>query len=263
MNGKWNVKYILAIIGLILTINLFNSSPAFAQDITNSLPGVNIQINNGDGNNGTVTTLQMMFLITIISLAPSILLMMTSFTRILISLHFLRSGLGTQQMPPNQILVGITLFLTLFLMSPTLQQVNETAIKPLADGSINQETALKNAMIPFREFMFRQVDDADISLFIKLAALEPYENEEDAMENLPNSVLIPAFILTELKYGFLIGFLIYIPFIVIDMIVASVLMAMGMMMLPPSMISLPFKIMFFVMVNGWDLFIGSLINTFR
>lgn len=162
-------------------------------------------------------------------------------------------------MPPNQILIGLALFLTFFLMAPSLQKVNDTALKPLSEGTITQEVALTNAMLPFREFMLRQANKSDLALFVELSgATEPYTEDE-----IPNSVLIPAFVLGELKMGFFIGFIIYVPFIVIDMVVSSTLMAMGMMMLPPSMISLPFKILFFLMANGWDLIIGSLMRTFR
>ncbi len=258
MDKKRKVQYFILVIGVFLTINFFSSLTVFAQNTT-SIPGINISI----GGETTVTTLQLLFIITIITLAPSILLMMTCFTRLIISLHFLRSGLGTQQMPPNQVLIGLALFITFFLMGPTLQQVNDTALKPLSEGTITQEVAIKNAMIPFRAFMFRQVTDNDLGLFMGLSGLEPYATEEEAQEQMPNSVLIPAFILGELKMGFLIGFLTYIPFIVIDMVVSSTLMAMGMMMLPPSMISLPFKVMFFLLANGWDFFIRNVIETFR
>ncbi len=261
MNKKHCIIYFLALVSLLFSLSIFNPSTVLAEDTDTA--GVNIQINTGDNEQTTVTTLQLIFLITIISLAPSILLMMTCFTRIIISLHFLRSALGTQQMPPNQILIGIAVFLTFFLMSPTLKEVNEQAIKPLTEGTINQEVAFKNAMAPFRDYMFRQVNDGDVALFMGLANLEPYATETEAIEQMPSSVLIPAYILTELKTGFIIGFLVYIPFIVIDMIVASVLMAMGMMMLPPSMISLPFKILFFLMVDGWNLFLQNLVQTFR
>ncbi len=258
-------KHLVYIFLTILFIFLFNFNTVFAQelsDVTSGISDISVTVNSGEEGT-TVTTLQLMFIITIISLAPSILLMMTCFTRIIIVLHFLRSALGTQQMPPNQLLIGLALFLTFFLMGPTFSQINETAFKPLAEGAITQEVAIKNAMIPVREFMFRQVEEEDLGLFIEIAGVGPYETEAELIQELPSSVLIPAFILGELKKGFLIGFLIYIPFIVIDMVVSSTLMAMGMMMLPPSMISLPFKVMFFLMVDGWDLVIGELIRTFR
>lgn len=256
MNKK-QIKCIIAILSLFLVISFLSPSITFAQDT--AIPGVSIQI-NGDQNQGTNATLQLIFIMLIIALVPTILLMMTCFTRIIIVLHFLRSAMATQQMPPNQILIGLALVLTFFLMGPSLQQVNETALKPLSEGTINQEVALKNTMVPFREFMFRQVDNGELALFTEISGRqEAYANDDE----IPNSVLIPAFVLTELKKGFIIGFVIYVPFIVIDMIVASTLMAMGMMMLPPSMISLPFKILFFLMVDGWQLVIGSLMQTFR
>lgn len=259
MGKKQNIRYIITIAVLIITLNFVSSATVFAQDANTLIPGINIDINGAGEDQATVTTLQLLFILTIISLAPSILLMMTCFTRIIICLHFLRSGLGTQQMPPNQILIGLALFLTFFLMAPSLQKVNDTALKPLSEGTITQEVALTNAMLPFREFMLRQVNKEDLALFSELSgATEPYAENE-----IPNSVLIPSFVLGELKMGFLIGFCIYIPFIVIDMVVSSTLMAMGMMMLPPSMISLPFKILFFLMANGWDLIIYGLIKTFR
>ncbi|MFV0440914.1 MAG: flagellar type III secretion system pore protein FliP [Lachnospirales bacterium] len=205
-------------------------------------------------------TLQILFLTTLITLFPSILMMLTCFTRIIISMHFLRSALGTQQMPPNQILIGIALFLTIFLMGPTFTEINENAIKPLSSGEITQEEFLDEAMAPLREFMFRQIDNEDLYLFAQ------YDNSDEtyvSADDIPNRVVIPAFILGELKKGFIIGFLIYIPFLVIDMVVASILMAMGMMMLPPSLISLPFKIMFFVLSGGWNLVIESVIGSFR
>lgn len=253
------IKLVVAIIGLVLVINFFAPYTAFANDNITPIPPINISIGGTQANQGATTTLQLLFAITIISLAPSILIMMTCFTRIIIVLHFLRSGLGTQQMPPNQILIGLALFLTFFLMGPNLQKINDNALKPLSQGTITQEVAIKNAMEPFREFMMRQVEDKDLGLFTEIAGATTYAS----IEEIPNSVLIPAFVLGELKKGFIIGFLIYIPFIVIDMVVSSTLMAMGMMMLPPSMISLPFKVLFFIMVDGWGLVVENLVKTFR
>lgn len=263
--NKQRLKYLAGIFLIVLFMTFFNFNTVFAQEIledTSGISDITLSINSGE-EGSTVTTLQLMFMITVISLAPSILLMMTCFTRIIIVLHFLRSALGTQQMPPNQVLIGLALFVTLFLMGPTLTQVNETAFKPLSEGAITQEVAIENAMKPIREFMFRQVEDKELALFMNIAGIEGYADEQELIRELPSSVLIPAFILGELKKGFIIGFIIYIPFIVIDMVVSSTLMAMGMMMLPPSMISLPFKVMFFLMVDGWDLVIGNLIDTFR
>jgi len=211
-----------------------------------------------DNPDQVVPTLQVFLMLTLIGMAPFLLLMLTSFTRIIISLSFMRSALGTQQMPPNQVLIGMALFLTVFLMGPIFTQINETAVRPFGEGLINQEEAIDTAMIPLREFMWRQVETSDIELFIRLSG-----DTFESLEDIPDRVLIPAFILGELTKGFRIGFFIYMPFIVIDMIVASVLMAMGMMMLPPAMISLPFKILLFVMVDGWSLLLEGIVLTFR
>lgn len=209
------------------------------------------------GQTGVDPTLQILFLVTLIALLPSILMMLTCFTRVIISLHFLRSALGTQQMPPNQILIGIALFVTIFLMGPTFSEINETAIIPYSEGQMSQQEFLETAMVPIREFMLTEVSDQDIALFANLDG-QTYETIDDV----PNRVLIPAFMLGELTKGFIIGFVIYIPFLVIDMVVASILMAMGMMMLPPAMISLPFKILFFVLVDGWSLLLENIIKSF-
>jgi flagellar biosynthetic protein FliP len=204
------------------------------------------------------STLQILFLMSAISLAPSLLIMLTSFVRIIISLHFLRSALGTQQMPPGQVLIGMSLFLTLFVMGPIFTEINETAIKPWSEGQLPAKQAIEAGMRPLRQFMFNQAEDKDMALFIELSG-EAYSSREE----IPNRVLIPAFMLGELTKGFKIGFIIYLPFIVIDMVVASVLMAMGMMMLPPAMISLPFKLLLFIMSGGWSYLIESVIRTFR
>ena len=183
--------------------------------------------------------------------------MLTSYTRIIIVLHFVRTAIGTQTAPPNQVLIGLALFLTFFIMWPTFQTVNENAIKPLDAGTITMEEALKEAEIPFREFMYGQTQRKDLELFVDMS-----DKEYDSYEEIPFTTLVPSFILSELRTAFIIGFLIYIPFIVIDMVVSSVLMSMGMMMLPPTTISLPFKILLFILADGWDLVIGSLVKTF-
>ena len=203
-------------------------------------------------------TVDIIILLTILTLLPSILLMLTGFTRILIVLSFSRSALGMQQTPPNQVLVGLALFLTFFVMSPVFSKVYEEAYVPYTNQEITQEEFFENAMAPTREFMFRQVYESDINFFVGLSG-EAFED----LDAVPNRILIPAFVTSEIKHGFLIGFFIYLPFVVIDMIVASTLMAMGMMMLPPAMISLPFKVLMFVMVDGWQLIIGSMIQNFR
>lgn len=183
---------------------------------------------------------------------------MTSFTRIIIVLSFVRQALGTQQMPPNQLLIGLALFITLFIMAPFLRQVNDNAVQPFLQGTINQDQAVTTAMAPMRKFMFNQTRDSDLSLFVGMSGIDQPKTRADV----PSHVLIPAFIVSELKTAFQIGFIIYLPFLVIDMVAASVLMAMGMMMLPPVIISLPFKIMLFVFVDGWSLIVGSLVKSF-
>jgi flagellar biosynthetic protein FliP len=218
--------------------------------------GVNISINGG--KQGGSTAVQVLVVLTVLALAPSILIMMTGFTRILIVLSFVRNALGTPTMPPNQVLIGLSLFLTLFVMFPTLSAINKTAVQPYTEKQITQQQALNRAQIPIREFMFEQVNDDDLALFIKLADMEKPETRADV----PTWVLIPAFIISELKTAFQIGFLIFIPFLIIDMVVASTLMSMGMIMLPPVMISLPFKILLFVLVDGWNLTIESLVAGF-
>ncbi|MDF2873738.1 MAG: fliP: flagellar biosynthetic protein FliP [Sporomusa sp.] len=223
------------------------------------IPNINMGVEQANTPQEIALSLQILLTLTVLSLAPSILVMMTSFTRIIVVLSFLRSALGTQQMPPNQILVGLALFLTFFTMSPYFDQVNKSALQPMLDGTINQETAITEAVKPMREFMFKQTRENDLALFVNLSEMPRPNSPEDV----PTSVVIPAFVISELKTAFQIGFLIYIPFIVIDMVVASTLMAMGMMMVPPVMISLPFKILLFILVDGWHLIIRSLVTSFN
>ena len=205
-------------------------------------------------------SLQVILLLTILSLAPSILIMLTSFTRTIIVLSFVRNGMGIQQVPPTQVLIGLALFLTIFIMAPVWSQINEQALQPLIYQEITTSEALQRAQIPLRDFMFRQTREKDLALFVHYARLERTIN---SLDDIPTYVLIPAFIISELKTAFQMGFVIFIPFLVIDMIVSSTLMSMGMLMLPPIMISLPFKILLFVMVDGWNLVINSIITGFR
>ena len=229
-------------------------------DINGNVGNVDFNISSGDEEDSSLaTTLQMLFILTIISLAPSILIMVTSFTRILVVLHFVRSAMGTQTTPPNQILIGLALFLTLFIMSPTLSRINTEAIQPLSAGEITGEQAIDAAIDPLREFMFAETRNEELALFVDIAGIEVVETADD----IPTWVLVPAFIISELRAAFIIGFLIYIPFIVIDMVVSSTLMAMGMMMLPPTTISMPFKILLFIMADGWTLIIESVLRTFK
>ena len=203
-------------------------------------------------------TLQILLIITVISLAPSILVMVTSFTRIIIVLHFVRTAIGTQSSPPNNVLIGLSLFLTLFIMSPVIAQIKTEAYDPLVAEEITQQEALERGIQPLREFMLKQTRQDDLRLFMDIAKIEPVES----VDELSITIIIPAFIISELRAAFIIGFLIYVPFIVIDMVVSSVLMSMGMMMLPPTTISMPFKILLFVLADGWNLVIGQLVKTF-
>lgn len=212
-----------------------------------------------DNGNGTLSgPLRILITLTLIAIAPVLIICLTSFTRIIIVLHFTRNALNTQTSPPNQVLLGLALFLTFFIMSPTIAQVRTEAIEPFDKGQITQEEAFTAAMKPIREFMYGQTQTKDVKLFLEISGDEWTGNLED----IPNAVLIPGFMLSELRMGFIIGFLLYIPFIVIDMVVASTLMSMGMMMLPPTTISMPFKILLFVLADGWNLVIGNLVKTF-
>lgn len=204
-------------------------------------------------------TLQILLIITVISLAPSILVMVTSFTRIIIVLHFVRTAIGTQSSPPNNVLIGLSLFLTLFIMSPVIAQIKTEAYDPLVAEEITQQEALERGIQPLREFMLKQTRQDDLRLFMDIAKIEPVES----VDELSITIIIPAFIISELWAAFIIGFLIYVPFIVIDMVVSSVLMSMGMMMLPPTTISMPFKILLFILADGWNLVIGQLVNSFN
>lgn len=210
------------------------------------------------GGDATARIIQLIVLIAVLSLAPSILVMMTSFVRIIVVLSFLRTALGTQQTPPNQVLVSLALFLTAFIMMPTLERAYDEGLEPLIAGQIDEIDAFERASQPFREFMLDQVREQDLELFVDIGGVE-LENTGDVM---PMQVLIPAFMISELRRAFEIGFLIFVPFLIIDMVVSSILMAMGMMMLPPIIIALPFKIIFFVLVDGWYLIVGSLVRSF-
>ena len=238
---------------------------------SDSKGGLSISINNDEA--GVASEVRALLLLTIIAVSPSLLIMLTSYTRIVIVLHFLRTAIGTQTAPPNQILIGLALFLTFFIMWPTFQQINENAIQPLDNGDITIEEALKEAEVPIRQFMYGQVQRKDVKLFVDMAgdsydidsaALEKEyeESGQSAYDAIPMTIMIPSFIIGELRQAFIMGFVIYIRFIVIDMVVASVLMSMGMMMLPPTTISLPFKILLFILADGWNLVIGSVVKTF-
>ncbi|MBQ6975324.1 MAG: flagellar type III secretion system pore protein FliP [Selenomonadaceae bacterium] len=250
-----NLKSIFIVTALTATF-LFASNFAEAAPI---LPSVNVEVGTANTTEEVASTLQVMALLTVLSIAPAILIMTTSFVRIVVVIGFLRNAMSTQNVPPNQVVLGLAMFMTFYIMSPYWSQANEEGIQPFLDGQISQEEALQKTVAPIREFMFRQTREADLALFVNLSESERPNTQDDVS----TFVLIPAFMISELKTGFQIGFMIYVPFIVIDMIVATTLMSMGMMMLPPVMISLPFKILLFVMIDGWHLLINSIILSFR
>lgn len=243
---------------LVLAILLFVPDSALAT-VQEPLPGIQLNVTGMDEPNGVSVTIQLLLLLTILSLAPAILIMMTSFTRIVVVLAFTRNALATQQMPPNQVLIGLALFLTLFIMSPVLADVNEQALQPFLNGELSQEEALDRAAAPMKEFMGKFTRQKDLALFISYAQME----QVNSVQEIPLTALVPAYALSELRTAFTIGFFIFVPFLVIDMVVASILMGMGMMMLPPVMISLPFKILLFVLVDGWYLVFKTLIMSFN
>jgi len=249
-------KHLLCIL-LGLSTMLVLSSRIWAADLP-PLPTLTIGVGQAEGPEQVSTLLQILFLLTVLSLAPAILVMMTSFTRLAVVFSLVRHALGTQQMPPNQILIGLALLLTFFLMTPVYTKINDEALQPYLAEEISQEEALKKALDPIRDFMFKETRKKDLSLFINISKSEKPKDLED----IPTTVLISSFVISELKTAFQIGFLIYIPFLVIDMVVASVLLAMGMMMLPPYMVSLPFKLMLFVLIDGWYLLVGSMVKSF-
>ena len=240
---------------ILLPVMLLVSSNAFAQV---TLPTMNLGFKTTDNPNEVVNAVKLILVMTVLTLAPAILIMMTGFTRIIIVLSFLRQAMGVQQMPPNQLLVGLSLFLTFFVMQPAFNEINTKGIQPYLKGTISQDAAIENTLAPLRKFMFKQTRDSDLALFINLSKIEKPKTRADV----PTMVLVPSFVVSELKTAFQIGFIIFLPFLVIDIVASSVLMAMGMMMLPPVVISLPFKIMLFVLVDGWGLLIGSMVKSF-
>ena len=255
------LKLVIGLLGfaLCLGVTVFGADAA----------SVKVSVDSGKAD-GSSSALDLLFLLAFIALIPSLLLVMTAFTRIIISLSFLRSAIGTQASPPNQVLIGLALILTIFVMFPTFSQINKEAYKPYKEGRLTQTQAIKAAGVPLKKFMLKQVYDDDLDMFVSLAKEKKLASEEsltvkknEELTKLPLRVVIPAFITSEVKRAFMIGFLLYIPFLVIDIIVSSTLMSMGMVMLPPATISLPFKLMLFVLVDGWNLLIQSLITGFR
>ena len=280
MINKINKKKLKKVINSLMIIGMFVllfsvSRPAFAvasgvdkttQDEISGQPDIDdntldINISSNAGSMKLESTLQILIMLTILSLAPSILIMVTSFTRIVVVFHFLRTALGTQTTPPNQVIVGLALFITIAIMSPVFTEVNTKAIKPYTAGKIKQEQAIEKGLSPLREFMLKQTREKDLKLFMDLNKKSADDIKD--YDDIPITIVIPAFIISELRAAFIIGFLIYLPFIVIDMVVASTLMSMGMMMIPPTTISLPFKLLLFVLADGWNLVIGQLVNSFN
>ena len=250
---------VVALVGIILGLIFLTAPPSAAAEPGGDIPAfISIGMDQTQQPGKMAVVMQIFLLMTILSLAPALLIMLTSFTRCVIVLSLLRRALGTMQMPPNQVVIGLALFLTFFIMTPVWQQVNKDALQPYLNEKIDQQQALQNAATPIRKFMFKQTREKDLALFVEIAKVQRPRDVDD----IPTSVLIPSFIISEVKTAFQIGLLLYVPFLIIDMVVASVLLSMGMMMLPPIMISLPFKLMLFVLADGWNLLIGSLVRSF-
>lgn len=247
-------KNIWVALALIFGV-VFGASIAWGQV---TLPQLNLGFKSTDNPADVVSAIRIILVLTVLTLAPAILIMMTSFTRIIIVFSFLRQALGVPTMPPNQMLVGLSLFLTFFIMGPAFTEINTKGIQPYLAGQISQEVAITNSLAPLRKFMFNQTRPQDLALFVKLSKME----QPKTLADVPTLVLVPSFIISELKTAFQIGFIIFLPFLIIDMMAASVLMAMGMMMLPPVVISMPLKIMLFVLIDGWTLLIGSMVQSF-
>jgi flagellar biosynthesis protein FliP len=246
----------------MLVLLLLVSAVAFsavAQDKSLPIPKLSVEVGTSTKPEDVSITLQILFLMTILSLAPAILILTTAFTRIVVVLHFLRQAMGTQQIPPSQVIIGLALFLTFFVMAPTWTRVNDEALQPYLGKKMSLQQAFDKGVVPMREFMMRQTREEDLALFVKLANAEKPQSRNDV----PLHALIPAYALSELRIGFQIGFMLFIPFLVIDMVISSILLSMGMMMLPPVLISLPFKILLFVLVDGWHLVVRSLLESFH
>lgn len=247
-------RLILASVALVAVLLL--AATVAAQDL--GIPKISVTLDRAQKPGEVAVSLQILLFLTLLSLAPAFVIMVTSFTRIVVILSFLRHALGTQQAPPTQILIGLALFLTVFIMSPVWNDINRDALQPYMRGELPQREAFGKAIDPLREFMFRQTREKDLALFVSLAKMEKPESRAQV----PTHVLIPAFVISELRIAFQIGFLLYVPFLLLDLVISSLLMSMGMLMLPPAMISLPFKLLLFVMVDGWNLIVGSIVAGF-
>ncbi|MCY6959612.1 flagellar type III secretion system pore protein FliP [Clostridium brassicae] len=252
-------KTVLIILVSLFTILFLTKINAYAEPSTISVPKINISVDKASTPKEYVDNIKLLIMLTVISLLPSFIVMMTSFTRIIVVFGFMKNALGTQQAPPSQVLVGLALVLTIFIMAPTYSKINNDAVKPFLENKINQQQAIEKSSKPLRDFMLKQTRKKDLELFVEISKIDKTNLNE---QNAPLYIVVPAFIISELKTAFKIGFLLFIPFLIIDIVVASVLMSMGMFMLPPVMISLPFKILLFVMVDGWYLLVKSLIMSY-
>jgi flagellar biosynthetic protein FliP len=253
--GQINKTKFKLILGMMVFLVLLTFSDAVAQ----SVPKLSVELGKVNNSKDLSYGLQLLLIITVLALAPSILIMVTSFTRIVVVLSFLKQSLGTPQLPPNQLIFALALILTFFVMSPVIFNINQNALQPYLKGELNQDQAYEKGIKPLREFMFNQTREKDLALFVQLSKLPQPQNREE----IPTYVLIPGFVISELRIAFQIGFLIFIPFLIIDLVVASVITSMGMAMLPPAVISLPFKVLLFVLVDGWYLLVKSLVTSFR
>lgn len=255
---KESHRLVTRMIFLLLLFGLFYSHPVDSEAAAFPLPALKLGIEEAQGPEDVAIVLEIIALLTILTLAPAILILMTPFTRLVVVFHFLRQAIGTQSSPPNQVVIGLALFITFFIMKPVWSDVYNNALSPYLDKEISYKEAFENAQIPVKKFMTINTRERDLGLFVKMSKSKRPQNKED----ISLVTLIPAFVISELKTAFIIGFIVYVPFLIIDMVVASVLLAMGMMMLPPVMISLPFKLMLFVLVDGWNLLVGSLVKSF-
>ncbi len=244
---------------ILVLLVIVTGSAALAQSKTLALPKVSIELGKTTKPEDVSVTLQILFFMTILSLAPAILILTTAFTRIIVVFSFLKQAMGTQQVPPPQVLIGLAMFMTFFVMAPTWGRMNDDALQPYLNGKMSMQQAYDRGIVPLREFMFRQTREEDLGLFVRMANMGKPASRDDV----PTYALVPAFAISELRIGFQIGFILFVPFLVIDLVVSSVLMSMGMMMLPPVLISLPFKILLFILVDGWHLIVGSVLNSFR
>ena len=257
---SWKKFLLLFTVTFLLSVLLFSVYGAKA-----NAAGISLDINPEEGTDGALGTIEVLFLLVIVSILPSLLLTMTSFTRFIVVLSFLRNALGLQQSPPNQVLIGLSLFMTLFVMSPVFKEIDEKAYKPYREGLITIEQAKENAVKPLKAFMLRQTHKKDLQLFLSISGTDVSQvnGNEELADALGLEIVVPSFITSELKRAFTIGFLLFLPFLIIDIVVSSTLMSMGMVVLPPTTISLPFKVLLFILVDGWNLLLGTLVQGFR